>query len=74
MARSVWRSWRRSPRRPGACSTTAAGRAGALVDGWQAAFTGSAIFMVAGLVLLLVLLRPRDVAQVDTEQPVAVAA
>jgi EmrB/QacA subfamily drug resistance transporter len=49
-------------------------RAGALVDGWQAAFTGSAIFMVAGLVLLLVLLRPRDVAQVDTEQPVAVAA
>jgi EmrB/QacA subfamily drug resistance transporter len=42
-------------------------RAGALVEGFQVAFTGAAILMVVGLVLLLILIRPRDVANVNPD-------
>lgn len=37
----------------------------ALVDGWQVAFQGGAVLMGAGLVLLAVLLRRRDVGHLD---------
>ncbi|HWT94883.1 MAG TPA: MFS transporter [Solirubrobacteraceae bacterium] len=37
----------------------------ALVDGWQVAFQGGAVLMGAGLVLLAVLLRRRDVQHLD---------
>jgi EmrB/QacA subfamily drug resistance transporter len=42
-------------------------QAAALTDGFQVAFTGAAILMGLGLVLLLVLVRPRDVANVNPE-------
>jgi EmrB/QacA subfamily drug resistance transporter len=42
-------------------------QATALADGFQVAFTGAAILMAAGLVMLLVLIRPRDVANVNPE-------
>jgi predicted MFS family arabinose efflux permease len=42
-------------------------RATALADGFQVAFTGAAILMAAGLVMLLVLIRPRDVANVNPQ-------
>jgi hypothetical protein len=35
---------------------------------------GGALFMAAGLVLLIVLLRARDVAAVRTDEPIAVGA
>jgi EmrB/QacA subfamily drug resistance transporter len=42
-------------------------RATALADGFQVAFTGAAILMAAGLVMLLVLIRPRDVVNVNPQ-------
>ena len=38
-----------------------------LVDGFHWAFAGAAVFVLAGLVLLLVLLRKEDVAQISAE-------
>jgi EmrB/QacA subfamily drug resistance transporter len=52
----------------------AAERAAALVDGFQLAFTISAGMMVAGIVLVAVLLRRRDLARIDASQPVMVGA
>jgi len=46
----------------------------ALVAGYQLAFTVSAIMMVVGVVLISVLLRQRDVARIDTSEPVLVGA
>jgi EmrB/QacA subfamily drug resistance transporter len=47
-------------------------RASALVDGFHVAFTGGALLLLAGLVVLVVLVRPRDVANVNPEAtPVA---
>jgi EmrB/QacA subfamily drug resistance transporter len=46
----------------------------ALVSGFQLAFTVSAAMMVVGLVLISVLLRRRDVARIDTSEPVLVGA
>jgi EmrB/QacA subfamily drug resistance transporter len=40
-------------------------RATALTEGFHVAFTGAAILLLAGLVVLLVLVRPRDVANVN---------
>jgi hypothetical protein len=49
-----------------------ADRASALVDGFHVAFTGGAFLLLAGLVVLLVLVRRRDVANVNPEvAPVA---
>jgi EmrB/QacA subfamily drug resistance transporter len=42
-------------------------QAAALADGFQVAFMGAAILMAVGLVALLVLVRPRDVANVNPE-------
>jgi EmrB/QacA subfamily drug resistance transporter len=49
-------------------------QATALVEGFQVAFTGAAILMLAGLVLILVLIRPRDVANVNPEAPLVAGA
>jgi EmrB/QacA subfamily drug resistance transporter len=46
----------------------------ALVDGYQLAFTGAAILLGTAAVLLLVLLRPRDVTAIDVEAMPAPAA
>jgi EmrB/QacA subfamily drug resistance transporter len=48
--------------------------AAALVDGFQLAFTVSAAMMIAGVVLVAVLLRRRDLARIDATQPVMVGA
>jgi hypothetical protein len=40
-------------------------QASALTDGFHVAFTGAGILVLAGLVVLLVLVRPRDVASVN---------
>ena len=46
----------------------------ALVEGFQLAFTVSAALMAAGVVLIAVLLRRRDLARIDATQPVMVGA
>jgi EmrB/QacA subfamily drug resistance transporter len=46
----------------------------ALVEGFQLAFTVSAGLMVAGVILITVLLRRRDLARIDTTQPVMAGA
>jgi len=48
-------------------------QAAALVDGFQVAFTGAAILMLVGVVLLAALVRRRDVANVSPDQPVVPA-
>lgn len=42
-------------------------RANALTEGFQVAFTGGALLMLAGLIMLVVLIRQRDVANVNPE-------
>jgi EmrB/QacA subfamily drug resistance transporter len=49
-------------------------QAAGLVEGFQLAFTVSAGLMVAGVILIAVLLRPRDLARIDTTQPVMAGA
>jgi len=49
-------------------------RAAGLVEGFQVAFTSAAILVTVGAILLAVLLRSRDVANVNPEQGVTVAA
>jgi EmrB/QacA subfamily drug resistance transporter len=49
-------------------------QAEALVTGFHGAFLGSAVFFVAGIVVLLTMLRRDDVAAVETEKPIQVAA
>jgi hypothetical protein len=46
----------------------------ALVEGFQLAFTVSAVLIAAGVVLIAVLLRRRDLARIDATQPVMVGA
>jgi EmrB/QacA subfamily drug resistance transporter len=46
----------------------------ALVEGFQLAFTVSAVLMAAGAVLITVLLRRRDLSRIDATQPVMVGA
>jgi EmrB/QacA subfamily drug resistance transporter len=46
----------------------------ALVEGFQLAFEVSAGLMVAGVILVIVLLRRRDLARIDTTQPVMAGA
>jgi len=46
----------------------------ALVEGFQLAFTVSACLIVAGVVIIAVLLRRRDLARIDVSQPVMVGA
>jgi hypothetical protein len=41
----------------------------ALVTGFHWAFFGSALFFVAGILLMLTLLKPRDVEVVDVDRP-----
>ena len=48
---------------------TGAEQAEALVTGFHAAFLGSAVFFVAGIVVLLTLLKHEDVEQVDVDRP-----
>ena len=50
-----------------------ADQAVAVVDGFRVAFTGGAILMVVGIVLMLALVRRRDVANVNPEQAMAPA-
>ncbi len=52
----------------------ALGHAAALVEGFQVAFTAAAILVAVGAVLLAVLLRRQDVANVNPEQAMAPAA
>jgi hypothetical protein len=47
-----------------------ADQAAALVDGWQLAFVIAAVLVLIGAVLMLALVRPRDVANVNPEQAV----
>jgi MFS family permease len=49
-------------------------QASGLVEGFQLAFTVSAGLMVAGVILVAVLLRRRDLARIDTTQPVIAGA
>jgi EmrB/QacA subfamily drug resistance transporter len=49
-------------------------QASGLVEGFQLAFTVSAGLMVVGVVLIAVLLRRRDLARIDTSQPVMAGA
>jgi EmrB/QacA subfamily drug resistance transporter len=53
---------------------TPADQAAGLVDGFQLAFTVSAGMLLAGAVLVAVMLRRRDLARIDTTQPVMVGA
>ncbi|MEA2247366.1 MAG: hypothetical protein QOH46_1895 [Solirubrobacteraceae bacterium] len=53
---------------------TAQDRASGLVEGFQLAFEVSAGLMAAGVVLVVVLLRRRDLARIDTTQPVMAGA
>jgi hypothetical protein len=46
----------------------------ALVSGFKAAFFGGAVLLIAGLVLLLTMLKKRDLERIPTEEPVQVAA
>jgi hypothetical protein len=46
----------------------------ALVDGFQLAFMVAAVLVAAGAVLTASLLRRRDVARIDTSEPVLVGA
>jgi EmrB/QacA subfamily drug resistance transporter len=55
-------------------SPTPAESAQALVDGFHVAFIGAAAFLGAALILLMALLRRSDVAQVNVDEPVSVAA
>jgi EmrB/QacA subfamily drug resistance transporter len=49
-------------------------QASALVEGFQVAFTGAALLMLTGLVLIVLLIRPRDVANVNPEAPMVPGA
>jgi EmrB/QacA subfamily drug resistance transporter len=49
-------------------------QASGLVEGFQLAFTVSAGLMVVGVILIAILLRRRDLARIDTSQPVMVGA
>jgi hypothetical protein len=49
---------------------TAVQQGEALVTGFHAAFFGGALFFVAGIVVMLVLLKREDVEQVDVDRPV----
>jgi EmrB/QacA subfamily drug resistance transporter len=51
-----------------------ADRATAIVDGFQVAFTAGAVLIGLGAVVLAALLRPRDVARINADQPALVAA
>jgi EmrB/QacA subfamily drug resistance transporter len=53
---------------------SAAEQNAALVEGFQLAFTVSAGLIVAGVVIVTVLLRSRDLARIDASQPVMVGA
>ncbi|MGZ8710839.1 MAG: hypothetical protein ACXW28_11505, partial [Thermoanaerobaculia bacterium] len=48
---------------------TAVQQAEALVTGFHGAFLGGAVFFVAGIAVMLTLLKHEDVAQVDTDRP-----
>ncbi|HLX20299.1 MAG TPA: MFS transporter [Gaiellaceae bacterium] len=50
-----------------AAGETHGGSKGALVHGFHYAFAGAAIFVLAGLVVMLSLLRKRDVARIEAE-------
>lgn len=41
------------------------------VTGFHGAFLGGAVFFVAGIAVMLTLLKHEDVAQVDTDRPLA---
>lgn len=47
--------------------------ASALTEGFQVAFTGGAALLAAGVLLLVVLVRRRDVAHINTQEQVALA-
>jgi EmrB/QacA subfamily drug resistance transporter len=49
-------------------------QASALVEGFHVAFTGAALLMLTGLVLIVLLIRPRDVANVNPEAPMVPGA
>jgi EmrB/QacA subfamily drug resistance transporter len=48
---------------------TAAQQGEALVTGFHAAFFGGAVFFVAGIIVMVTLLKREDVEQVDTDRP-----
>lgn len=41
----------------------------ALVSGFHAAFLGGAVFFAAGIIVMLTMLKSRDVADVDVDRP-----
>jgi EmrB/QacA subfamily drug resistance transporter len=55
-------------------NATTADRVSAIVEGYQLAFATSAGLVVAAIALILFLVRRRDVARINTEQPVTAAA
>ena len=44
------------------------------MHGFIGAFAGAAVFVAAGGVLLMILLRPSDLEAISTDRPVTVAA
>ena len=48
---------------------TAAQQNDALVTGFHAAFFGGALFFVAGIIVMIMLLKREDEAQVETDRP-----
>jgi EmrB/QacA subfamily drug resistance transporter len=55
--------------KPSAAETTAA-----LVDGYQVAFATSAALILGAVLIVVLLIRRRDVARINTDEPVTVAA
>jgi hypothetical protein len=46
----------------------------ALVSGFKGAFLGGAVLLIAGLVLLLTMLKKRDLERIPTDEPLRVPA
>jgi hypothetical protein len=55
-------------------AATGASKAQAMVDGFHVAFTAGAGLIALGAIVLAVLIRPRDVATINAEQPALAAA
>jgi hypothetical protein len=60
--------------RTSAAVATGAGHAQATVEGFQVAFTAGAVLIAFGAIILALLIRPRDVATINAQEPALAAA
>jgi EmrB/QacA subfamily drug resistance transporter len=60
--------------RTSAAVAAGAGHAQATVEGFQVAFTAGAVLIAFGAIVLAVLIRPRDVATINAQEPALAAA